>query len=78
MTRSPAGWGRSARRRIARVVAAADQFVQRLNDRFTDPSGGANAAAGSARDLFDPMESESMIEDPWADTPQVAVDTERT
>ena len=47
MTHSPAGWGRSARRRIAQVVTDADRFVQRLNDRFTDPSGGANVAAGS-------------------------------
>ena len=78
MARSPAGWGRSTRRRIARVVAAADQFVQRLNDRFTDPSGGADAAAGSARDLFGPIESESMTEDSWADTSPVAVDTEHT
>ena len=44
MGASPAGWGWSARRRIARVAADADGFVQRLNDRFTDPSGGASAA----------------------------------
>ena len=46
MAGSPAGWGRGARRRIKEVVADADRFVQRLNDRFADPSGGAGADAG--------------------------------
>jgi hypothetical protein len=35
----PVGWGRRARRRVQGVRRSADQFVQRLNDRFTDPSG---------------------------------------
>jgi hypothetical protein len=42
MTGSPAGWGRGARRRIARVAADADRIVQRLNDRFTNPSGNTD------------------------------------
>ena len=52
MTPAPAGWGRSARRLIARVVADADGFVQRLNDRFTDPSGGEGATTDSVQDLL--------------------------
>ena len=52
MTLSPAGWGRSARRLIARVVADSDGFVQRLNDRFTDPSGGEGAMTDSVQDLL--------------------------
>ena len=44
MARSPDGWGRGARRRIAEVVADTDRFVQEVNDRFADPSGDANAA----------------------------------
>ena len=36
---SPAGWGRGARRRIEKVAADADRFVQHLNNRFTDPTG---------------------------------------
>ncbi len=39
-SRSPAGWGRRARRRIQKVLEDADRYVQDLNDRFTDPSGG--------------------------------------
>ncbi len=37
--RNPVGWGRGAKKRIARVLADANTYVQELNDRFTDPSG---------------------------------------
>ncbi|HHH46304.1 MAG TPA: dynamin family protein [Thiotrichales bacterium] len=35
----PAGWTTWNRRRLRRIIDRADQFVQKLNDRFTDPSG---------------------------------------
>ncbi|MGF1644602.1 MAG: dynamin family protein [Thiotrichales bacterium] len=35
----PMGWGRGSRKRIASIREMADQFVQSLNDRFTNPSG---------------------------------------
>jgi len=38
----PLGWGLGARKRLVRIRETADQFVQALNDRFTDPSGGAD------------------------------------
>jgi len=41
----PAGWGARARRHIAEVVAEADRYVQRLNDRFTNVSGLASPTA---------------------------------
>ncbi len=37
--KSPAGWGRGARKRLQKVTQDADNYVQRLNDSFTDPSG---------------------------------------
>ena len=33
------GWNRWNRKRLRRVIADADHYVQTLNDRFTDPSG---------------------------------------
>ena len=36
----PVGLGRSVRRRLARVLNDADRYVQSLNNRFADPSGG--------------------------------------
>lgn len=37
--RRPAGWTRSARRRVQRVLANAKAYVQSLNNHFTSPSG---------------------------------------
>ncbi|MBF0188316.1 MAG: dynamin family protein [Magnetococcales bacterium] len=37
--KKPAGWGGSARKRLAAVLKDTDVFVQNLNDRFTNPSG---------------------------------------
>jgi len=36
----PAGWGRGSRKRIEQVLQDTDVYVQTLNDRFTNPSGG--------------------------------------
>jgi hypothetical protein len=36
----PPGYGRMARRRLSRVLNEADRYVQDLNNRFADPSGG--------------------------------------
>jgi hypothetical protein len=49
--RNPVGWGKSARKRLHRVVADAADYIQRLNDAFTDPSGKqTRAAGGTGRD----------------------------
>ncbi len=37
--RRPVGWGRGARRRLARIRQATDRLVQELNNRFANPSG---------------------------------------
>ena len=76
MTPSPAGWSRRTRRRIAHVAADADQFVQRLNDRFTDPSGGASLADDSGGHRLDLVDSESIVENSRFDPLPVAADTE--
>lgn len=44
---TPSGWGKASRKHIAKVREAADGFVQKLNDRYTNPSGGKSAAATS-------------------------------
>ena len=36
---TPAGWGRKAKERIAAVLEDTGRYVQRLNDRFANPSG---------------------------------------
>ncbi|MGB5438652.1 MAG: dynamin family protein [Gammaproteobacteria bacterium] len=37
--KNPVGWNNRARKRLHRVIAEANRFVQKLNDDFTDPSG---------------------------------------
>ena len=48
LSREPTGWGRFARKRVARVLQEADQYVQTLNSRFADPSGNAPSARHDA------------------------------
>jgi GTPase SAR1 family protein len=45
--RKPVGWGRFARKHVVHARQAADHFVQELNDRFTNPSGGTAPASVS-------------------------------
>lgn len=44
----PAGWGRRTRHALAALIAQADEYIQQLNDRFTNPSGDRPAPAAVA------------------------------
>ncbi|MEZ5540488.1 MAG: dynamin family protein [Pseudomonadota bacterium] len=44
----PIGWGQGTRKRLQRIVGDANQYVQTLNDHFTDPSGSVAAAVPPA------------------------------
>ncbi len=39
LSKKPAGWGRKTRRMLSTIITRADEFVQQLNDSFTNPSG---------------------------------------
>jgi len=39
LRRNPAGWGRRTARSLSQVVEDAQQYVQKLNDMYTNPSG---------------------------------------
>jgi hypothetical protein len=43
-TRKPVGWGNRNRKRLHQVIAEVNEYVQTLNDAFTDPSGEHNGA----------------------------------
>jgi hypothetical protein len=48
--KNPVGWGKSTRKRLHRIIADANDYIQRLNDAFTDPSGKQTQAVdGPAR-----------------------------
>ena len=63
LTAAPAGWGRSARQRIAQVAADKDRFVQHLNDHFAAPSGATHPTRDPGEGLLDRADPESTIED---------------
>jgi len=44
-SKQPVGWGQHAKRQIAAVLAEANGYVQTLNDKFTNPSGGSSATS---------------------------------
>jgi GTPase SAR1 family protein len=41
----PVGWSGRTRRKLDRILIEADRVIQRLNDKYTNPSGGAEGAA---------------------------------
>ena len=47
----PVGWGHRSRKRLQRVIADANSYVQTLNDTFTDPSGEQSPQERSAPSL---------------------------
>ena len=49
--RNPVGWGNRTRKRLHRVIAEANAYVQSLNDNFTDPSGQYTSQARPAPTL---------------------------
>jgi hypothetical protein len=43
LKRKPAGWGRRAQRRLAKVLEDTNTYIQKLNDMYTNPSGNGEA-----------------------------------
>ena len=46
----PVGWHHFSRRLIERIRASADDYIQKLNDRFANPSGRGEAASPAVTD----------------------------
>jgi hypothetical protein len=59
---NPAGWRAASRKRLDKVRKAADGFVQRLNDRYANPSGSGaiRAPAASAREVANETDSQAQ------------------
>ena len=63
-TTNPVGWGKLTRKRLHRVIAEANDYIQKLNDTFTDPSGKQTRAVRSFG-----KESVSVPEHPSSESP---------
>lgn len=62
--RGPVGWGKITRNRLHRVIGDANEYIQRLNDTFTDPSGKQARRPGGTG-----SESPALPQDSAAGTP---------
>jgi hypothetical protein len=64
--KSPVGWGGRTQRRLQRVIEAANSYVQRLNDTFTDPSGDLSTSPISSPSLavVAPINKEATTDEP--------------
>ena len=78
-SRKPAGWGRSSRKILASVLTKTDDYVQSLNDRFTNPSGAAkldqadiDAPVEPAPEPADPLVSMTNLDTPEEEVPAKA------
>ncbi|MGB1109764.1 MAG: hypothetical protein ACPG4N_05385, partial [Gammaproteobacteria bacterium] len=59
---NPSGWGRASETRIKDVLNAANEYVQRLNDSFTNPSGAEEKVqAEDATTIPDPADTDTQI-----------------
>ena len=56
---SPAGWGHRTRKALAELIAQADEYIQKLNDRFTNPSGTTAEAAETQTETTEEPEEEA-------------------
>ena len=64
-TTSPVGWGKRTRKRLHRVIAEANDYIQKLNDTFTDPSGmQARVTRSSAKQSVGKHAAESSTPPP--------------
>lgn len=61
--RSPAGWGRKARKQLTQVIQNTDTYIQTLNDQFTNPSGTANVGINESEAAVKP----SPLDQPTAE-----------
>ena len=49
LRKTPVGWSNRGRKRLQRIIAEANRYVQTLNDSFTDPSGDLTPRAQTAK-----------------------------
>ncbi len=53
----PTGWGRRTQQKISWLINDTDHFVQKLNDRFANPSGKVMESEKEGHDNLDPDEN---------------------
>jgi GTPase SAR1 family protein len=63
--KTPAGWGRKSKRQLTQVIQNTDDYVQILNDQFTNPSGSNKVLVGEPGEPKMPeKEQPEIVEQP--------------
>ena len=60
----PAGWGRKSRRQLREVLQASDNYIQTLNDQFTNPSGEEKLLQSEAAPTTNVAPDEDLQQNP--------------
>lgn len=56
----PAGWSSRTKRVLANVTADASDFIQTMNDRYTNPSGSKTSAKQATAEVFSVVEKRNL------------------
>ena len=67
--KSPAGWGRRARKRLSQVIQDTDTYIQTLNDQFTNPSGAVMTDKDLPELAERPVKAEKPVEENLQEQP---------
>jgi hypothetical protein len=62
LMRKPAGWGRRAQRRLAKVLEDTNTYIQKLNDMYTNPSGSENGHLETGLPTAEPAPAEGTAD----------------
>lgn len=71
----PVGWGRRSKKALAGILTAVDEYIQQLNDRFTNPSGNITPLGEDPEPAADTPAVDTTAE-PIGDTPAADTTTE--
>jgi len=78
LRRKPAGWGRRTRRRLAKVLEATNSYIQKLNDMYTNPSGGQGDHPDTGRPAEESTQAPDISDSSKAEPPETATPKDPT
>jgi hypothetical protein len=76
--RKPAGWGRRAQRRLAKVLEDTNTYIQKLNDMYTNPSGSQSDQPESEPPAEKQTEAPDTTSDLYQEPPEKTASQDTT
>ncbi|MGD9079461.1 MAG: dynamin family protein [Desulfobacterales bacterium] len=78
LMRKPAGWGRRAQRRLAKVLEDTNTYIQKLNDMYTNPSGSQSDQPESEPPAEKQTEAPDTTSDLYQEPPEKTASQDTT